>query len=623
MENELDTYCLLNEEEKLKLETFKAYSELFSLIPLKHNSKIPDLKEWSKYCTEKNSYNQKDFIHETGPEIQTKNAGICTGPSSNLIVLDVDDSEKFNKFIINNNINKLPETFSVKTSRGYHYYFSYPNDNEYDYCNKSLKDYGFDIRGLGGQVVAPGSILENGTVYKPLNSNQVQPPPDWILDYCKKPKFRAIDLDNLDISKNIIDLIKNGKPKGKRSEAVIKVLIHLMSKSIKISQIIEIFERFAIGEKYRQKNDKKESYLNHEIKKAEEYIAKHNEDYNEDKIKNFIKSYYDDISIITFNDIEKTDNNLEFLIEEVWPKNDSLLIVGSKGSCKSILAMNIACSMVSSKSSFLFNKFKITESKPNILFLQAENTLAGSKERVFNINNFYNLSEEEKNKIMMFSTNNDIRVLGELKNKQFYDTLAKNIERAEADILVIDPLISYHVESENDNSIMRSVLEKVTQLSIDYKLSVLVVHHEGKGKSSSDSSGRGASAIGDWASYAVQISCPKIGSNKRSLVCTKARYSNPFDTINLIFENHVLKPDNARNDDPILSLMIELIYNYKVKNNKDINQTQLIKEFAAEYKNRCNATMNNSKIRDYIIKYSLKNMIRSFHKSNSVCYSVK
>ena len=57
----------------------------------------------------------------------------------------------------------LPNTFTVVTGSGKpHFYFQYPEDGK-SYGNKAFKKNGseksvFDIRGTGGQVVAPGSI---------------------------------------------------------------------------------------------------------------------------------------------------------------------------------------------------------------------------------------------------------------------------------------------------------------------------------------------------------------------------------------------------------------------------------------------------------------------------------
>ncbi|MBD3337822.1 MAG: AAA family ATPase, partial [Candidatus Lokiarchaeota archaeon] len=55
--------------------------------------------------------------------------------------------------------------------------------------NKSCKKKGFDIRGLGGQVVAPGSIHpDNGECYEILNNEDIAPAPSWLLELYENGK---------------------------------------------------------------------------------------------------------------------------------------------------------------------------------------------------------------------------------------------------------------------------------------------------------------------------------------------------------------------------------------------------------------------------------------------------
>ena len=90
------------QNEELRLENFAILSEQFSLIPL--NGKVPIEKGWSKWCTEKRPFDDDDF--------HGKNAGICCGPVSNIIVVDVDDRKLFHKFR-KQHAWKSPPTYKV------------------------------------------------------------------------------------------------------------------------------------------------------------------------------------------------------------------------------------------------------------------------------------------------------------------------------------------------------------------------------------------------------------------------------------------------------------------------------------------------------------------------------
>ena len=119
----------------------------FSLIPLHdgfgdNKLKAPSETEWSKWCRIKN------------PNLPTSKdrCGICTGPASEILVLDVDNLEKFEAFCQSKGILCKFDTFTVQTGKGWHLYFQYPSDGR-DYGNLSREKDGFDVRGVGGQVL--------------------------------------------------------------------------------------------------------------------------------------------------------------------------------------------------------------------------------------------------------------------------------------------------------------------------------------------------------------------------------------------------------------------------------------------------------------------------------------
>ena len=87
----------------------------------------------------------------------------------------------------------------------------------------------------------------------------------------KVPKKSSIDLDKLPVSPTMKTLISEGKPEGKRSEAVMKVLIALASSGVSDVDIFKIFEDNPIGEKYREKGESKRNWLNGEIQRAKDF----------------------------------------------------------------------------------------------------------------------------------------------------------------------------------------------------------------------------------------------------------------------------------------------------------------------------------------------------------------
>jgi putative DNA primase/helicase len=159
----------------------------------------------------------------------------------------------------------------------------YPG-NGTPYGHKSFKKYGFDLRGVGGQAVAPGSIHpDTGKPYTVKVDRPVVTPPQWLLDLYIEPQrqgnpqpargFWSGDIDRLPIKTETKNLIKSGVPVGQRSEAVMTVLNALIWSNLSDFDIFLIFDTYPIGEKYREKGQAKERWLQAQIDKARNFVT--------------------------------------------------------------------------------------------------------------------------------------------------------------------------------------------------------------------------------------------------------------------------------------------------------------------------------------------------------------
>jgi len=247
--------------------------ENLSRIPL--NGKKPILTNWQQWSYRIRPYDPAEF--------KGRNTGIVCGPASNRLVLDVDDPQRFQDTCREKGWN-IPETLTIETGTGKpHYYFTYPNNGR-PYGNKSFGEkaklnYGFDLRGAGGQVVAPGSIHpDTGRAYRVALDIEPAEPPRWLLDLYAEPKAEPTtcldswgfsgDIDGLPIKPETKDLIRNGAPVGGRSEAIMRALNSLVWSRLSDSEIVGIFEQYGIGEKYREKGAGRERWLAPQIVKA-------------------------------------------------------------------------------------------------------------------------------------------------------------------------------------------------------------------------------------------------------------------------------------------------------------------------------------------------------------------
>lgn len=265
---------------------FRLLHEKYSLISLKdgfgdNNLKASIEKGWSKWCKEKN------------PNLPTSKdrCGICTGPASGILVLDVDNLEKFEAFCKSKGILCKFETFTVQTGKGWHLYFQCPSDGR-DYGNLSREKDGFDVRG----VLAPGSRHpKTQTVYEVVNPAEIAPAPQWLLNlYTDQSQQAAVQHQEASTLKNTLSwcelspqeiaalenkletlpyeiqkLIREGKPKGERSEASMSVMVSLLNNGYSQDEIRQIFLQFPIGDKMKENGEK---YFMKEINRAMQFV---------------------------------------------------------------------------------------------------------------------------------------------------------------------------------------------------------------------------------------------------------------------------------------------------------------------------------------------------------------
>lgn len=131
----------------------------------------------------------------------TGNIGIATG--SGLVVLDVDGEKGWNSLKqLTDAHGDLPDTASVATARGKHYYFCTDVPIK---SNQGKLGEGLDIRAEGGYVVAPPSIHPSGHAYSWMGDNPVTALPFPLLGL-----LNAQDREPLEVPEGIPEGQRNG-----------------------------------------------------------------------------------------------------------------------------------------------------------------------------------------------------------------------------------------------------------------------------------------------------------------------------------------------------------------------------------------------------------------------------
>lgn len=222
----------------------------------------------------------------------------------------------------------------------------------------------------------------------------------------------------------------------------------------------------------------------------------------------YISGRYNEYKVISLDKLLEKDLKSEPIIEGVLDRRESLEICGKGGVGKSVLSLNIGlylacphiCSSLLSNEGppySLFGLWSIPKSVKT-LFIQSENSSRATiarAEKIFSGNPKF---REGADKIFMPIDNNDeIIISGPLTDSQFQDAVMNLITSCSIDVVIIDPLISFHDKDENDNARMRESLNCLTEIMTKTRVATIIIHHVGKNNTNNE--GRGASSIGDWA----------------------------------------------------------------------------------------------------------------------------
>ena len=163
----------------------------YHVFPCKPRSKVPATPNGFKDAT-----TDEQTIRGWWEQHPQYNIAVATGRASGFVVLDVD-GEAGERTMKERGLH-TPATVTVKTPRGYHYWLRYPSGGIGSYTDIFRENSGIDIRGDGGYVVVPGSVLDTG-VYEwimGLEDATLAECPDWLLETHRQPKRSSTAFEN-------------------------------------------------------------------------------------------------------------------------------------------------------------------------------------------------------------------------------------------------------------------------------------------------------------------------------------------------------------------------------------------------------------------------------------------
>ena len=185
------------------------------------------------------------------------------------------------------------------------------------------------------------------------------------------------------------------------------------------------------------------------------------------------------------------------LLDGLMDEGESLGIMAANGLGKSLALMDMALSLADPDEPKLWGRYAKARPLRSLIF-QSEVTAKGLQKRL-------RIMAAANPKLMPLigslsfaSYEASGRMAGNIEDTRVYEVFMRAIEQAKPDIIMIDPLVSYHDRDENSAE-MRRALDRITKLQDATGTAVVLAHHVGENSGTKEVfKGRGSTAIGDW-----------------------------------------------------------------------------------------------------------------------------
>ena len=223
-------------------------------------------------------------------------------------------------------------------------------------------------------------------------------------------------------------------------------------------------------------------------------------------------------SVVSATDIAGRKTEEKPLISGLCNRGEATVWAAAAAAGKSALMRFIA--LVLACQSSLFELFDIPVVSTSLL-IQSENLFGSTSQQLRKLFAARPELKDGANKFCTLTMDDDCRVSGDVTNPDFYKPIMEQAANIGADLLIFDPLISFHQSVENDNTSMRKTLDALQRVVDEAGLTVFITHHFGR-----EGRWRGASAIRDWASNMFLMEVEKVEKGEALLKITHDKARN-------------------------------------------------------------------------------------------------
>lgn len=414
-------------------ETIEQYTEVgFRTFPVVKGEKVPAVKDWQ-------GFHSDDF------DLKRFNVGVQTGMASGVVVLDIDPKhdgwESLNE--LEKEHGKLPETLRSTTANGgAHFYFVHPGTHPIRNGTHIYGKPGVDVRGDGGFVVAPPSVLTDGKAYvwDIGSSLALAPLPQWLQDHSRGSVKPAIEESEY-------------FPEGTRNSSLARLAGSMRRYGLTEQDILDTLLNV------------NQSKCNPPLPEAEvRNIAR--------SIANYTPEQQPERAILSLSAPAFVALDLKppkYLIQGVWPEECIGFIGGPPKTFKSFVAMEMAYAIATGKP--FVEHFTVPEQR-TALIIQQESSKAAYRVRMQNAAVKYGDAPN------LYVLSNYHMTLGEDATVERLET---EIDRLRPAFVVLDPLASFIKGDENSAQAMgNDLIRLLRRLRDTYHTGFCIVHHSSK-----------------------------------------------------------------------------------------------------------------------------------------------
>ena len=460
------------------------FEEGLTIVPASREKKMPIVR-WREWQEKSPPDDLVEYWFESA-NFRFCNFAIVTGKQ--IVVIDTDSEEA--EVWVKQNLTYTPR--SVKTSRGRHFYFKAP---DFEVRNSTDTNAKIDVRGMGGIVIAPGSVHESGAVYEEVVDQGEEK--NWRF----LPALLQADLDKI---KRFNNPVAQSHSDGWH-DRMIKQVGALVALKSTDEEILLTAERW------------REDGYSMEQTRAEIQTA-----INGAREKGWDKEEGEEKVVVMTEEKKSLLEPLPFLVEDFaaipprdwiygrhYIRNFLSVTVAAGGTGKTALTLAEAMAMATGR-----DLLGQETERQRVWVWNLEDPLEELHRRLAAICIHYRLSYADYADYLFVNSGRDSQLIlaQQVGNgavlTPVVQTVIDFIRSFNIDVIIVDPFVSSHRLSENDNTAMDLVVKAWGRIAEQGNCSVELVHHVRKaqqGQSASYGDARGASALTDAARHVRRL----------------------------------------------------------------------------------------------------------------------